>query len=91
MKIITVIPLSRGIFTDHLTYFSSISSMEIGSLVYVPLKTKTIPAVVILIQDAQSAKTQLKQATFSIKSKIISNIYTELYKNSERNRRLFCN
>ncbi len=67
MKIITVIPLSRGIFTDHLTYFSSISSMEIGSLVYVPLKTKTIPAVVILIQDAQSAKTQLKQATFSIK------------------------
>ena len=67
MKIITVIPLSRGIFTDHLTYFSSVSSIEIGSLIHVPLKTKTIPAVVILIQDAQAAKTQLKQASFSIK------------------------
>jgi len=67
MKIVTVIPLSRGIFRDHLTYFTTDPNIEIGSLVFVPLRTKTIPAITILIQDVRSAKTQLKQATFTIK------------------------
>ncbi len=67
MKIITVIPLSRGAFKEYLTYFTSAPSVDIGSLVYVPLRTKTIPAIVTHIQDARAVKTQLKQASFSIK------------------------
>ncbi len=66
MKIITVIPLSRGVFKEHLTYFTS-TSVEKGSLVYVPIRTKVVPAIVIDIQNARDLKIQIKEAPFSIK------------------------
>ena len=66
MKIVTVIPLSRGVFKEHLTYFPS-SSVEKGSLAYVPIRAKIVPAIVIDIQDARDLKTQIKNASFSIK------------------------
>jgi len=66
MKIITVTPLSRSALKEELTYFTS-SRITIGSLVYVPVRAKTIPSIVIRIQDANDLKTQIKNASFNIK------------------------
>ncbi len=66
MKIITVIPLSRGIFKEHLTYFTS-APVEKGFLAYVPIRAKIVPAIVIDIQNARDVKAQLKEAAFTIK------------------------
>jgi primosomal protein N' (replication factor Y) len=66
MNIVTVVPLSRGIFKDQLSYFTS-SKVSVGSLVSVPVRKKTVHALVVDIQDAKKMKTSLKSAPFSIK------------------------
>ncbi|MCK5096181.1 MAG: primosomal protein N' [Candidatus Pacebacteria bacterium] len=66
MKIVTVIPLSKGVFKDQLSYFTS-SEVSVGSLVTVPIRKKMIHALVTNITDAQTIKAQVKSAPFSIK------------------------
>ncbi|MBU0723019.1 primosomal protein N' [Patescibacteria group bacterium] len=73
MKIITVTPLSRSVFKEELTYFTS-SRIMVGSLIYVPVRAKTIPSIVTRVQDASDLKTQIKNAPFSIKK--IENLKT---------------
>jgi primosomal protein N' (replication factor Y) len=66
MKIVTVIPLSKGIFKEQLSYFTS-SPVHLGSLVTVPVRTQSVHAVVTKIEDAHTMKAKLKSAPFSIK------------------------
>jgi primosomal protein N' len=66
MYIITVIPIQRGIGKETLTYFTS-SDIELGSLVKVPLRKQIIDALVILVEDARSKKTDIKSATFTLR------------------------
>lgn len=66
MKIINVIPLSRGIFKETLSYFSS-KDISIGSIVSVPIRKKIVNAIVISKEDTSNAKAQLKSSTFAIK------------------------
>lgn len=66
MNVITVIPISRGIGKETLSYFTS-SAVELGSLVEVPLRKKFVEGLVIEIKDVRSMKSQLKTADFSLR------------------------
>ncbi len=66
MNVVTVIPLSRGIFKDHLSYFTS-SEVQLGSLVSVPIRNKTVHALVVKTEKAKDIKAKVKSAPFSIR------------------------
>ncbi len=66
MKIIDVIPISRGISVEKLTYFTS-EDAPLGSLVTVPLKKRMVSGIVIASQNAEDSKSFIKRAEFQIK------------------------
>lgn len=66
MYILTVIPLSKGIQKDELTYFSA-KEIEVGSIVRVPMRSKTIDAIVINKENANERKSDLKNASYELK------------------------
>lgn len=66
MKILTVIPIAKGINKDTLTYFSANTTPR-GSVVSVPLRNKKIPALVIEEREAEELKTNLRTADFTLK------------------------
>ena len=63
MNIITVYPIIRGAFKDELTYWSS-QAFDIGTIIGVPLRNRTIPALVGTVVPASHAKSNIKQASF---------------------------
>jgi len=63
MKLLSVIPISRGINKESLSYFTG-SDITIGSVVKVPLRKKTIPAIVIGSEDVSDVKSEIKNASF---------------------------
>lgn len=63
MNIITVYPIIRGAFKDELTYWSS-HTFDIGTIIEVPLRNRTIPALVGTVVPASHAKSNIKQASF---------------------------
>lgn len=66
MNIITVIPLSRSKIAEELIYFTSIE-VPIGAIVNVPLRRKTILAIVTKIEEVKDLKTDLKKAPFEVR------------------------
>lgn len=66
MHILTVIPISRGIPKDSLTYFTK-SDVSVGSIVSIPLRKKTIYGLVTGNRPATEIKSELKSLTYSIK------------------------
>lgn len=66
MNVIEVIPISRGIQTDTLSYFTSID-VQVGAIVDVPLRSKTIQGMVINVQKAEDIKAAIKEAPFAFK------------------------
>jgi len=66
MKLIEIIPISRGIPKESLNYFSSIS-VPLGSIIKVPLRKKIIPAIVVSVKDAEEVKSDIKNSSFSLK------------------------
>lgn len=66
MNIVTVIPLSRGIQKEQLTYFTS-HEIPTGTLVTVPVRKKIIDALVIECSRASISKSDVKSASFSLK------------------------
>ncbi len=66
MYVIEVIPLKRGIFTESLSYYSSVSYEE-GTLLTIPLRKKETTAMVVGSKPVSAAKTALKTATFSLR------------------------
>ncbi len=66
MYVISVIPLSRQAALDVLSYYSR-TSYPLGTVIDVPLRKKTIPAVVTATEPVSAAKTALKTATFSLR------------------------
>ena len=61
MYIIEVIPISRGIGADSLSYFTS-KEVNIGSIVKVPLRNKSINSIVISIKNAEEIKSDIDSA-----------------------------
>jgi len=66
MKILEVIPITRGINKDTLSYFSG-SDIPIGSIIKVPLRKRIVPALVINTKDVEDAKTEIKNSSFPLK------------------------
>lgn len=67
MKVIDVIPIAKGIFNEKLSYFTA-KEAPIGSLVQIPIKKRTVPAIVTASIEAKEVKTLLKNSDFSMKS-----------------------
>ncbi|MEK7589905.1 MAG: primosomal protein N' [Patescibacteria group bacterium] len=66
MQLINVIPVARNIGMESLTYFSS-KPLKEGSVVFVPLRKKEVPAIVLSSQDITDVKTQIRSADFALK------------------------
>ncbi len=66
MFIATVIPISKGIPFDTLSYFSG-EQLAVGTIVSVPFGKQKINAIVAECQNLSEAKTAVKQASFSMK------------------------
>ncbi len=66
MYLIEVIPLSRGIGKETLSYFSAGVIPE-GSLVEVPLRKRFVNALVVSCRDARDAKAEIRSSDYSMK------------------------
>lgn len=66
MYILTVIPISKGITKDYLSYFTS-SSLRPGALIKVPLRNKSTHALVLSSKNASEFKTEIRSANFALK------------------------
>jgi len=66
MKIVTVTPINKGIFKDHLTYFSALD-VTIGAIVTVPIRNRTIDALVLDVHNASTRKSEIKSSDFTLK------------------------
>ncbi len=76
MRIVTVIPISRGIPKDSLTYFTK-KEIAPGSIVSIPLRKKNVYGLVVDSKNAEEMKSELKSLSFSIKK--IENIETRTF------------
>lgn len=89
MKLVTVIPIARGIFKDTLTYWSA-KEVALGALVTVNVRNRPVNALIVGLEDASTAKANIKSATFTLK-KIVGvkpNIFLpEFVRASERSAR----
>jgi primosomal protein N' len=66
MNIITVIPLTRSKVGPELSYFTA-SEVPLGAIVSVPLRSKSIHAIVVKSEPAQDQKMGLKNSPFEIR------------------------
>ena len=66
MNIVTVIPISRGIRKETLSYFTALD-VPIGAMIKVPLRTKMVPGIVVEVRAAPDLKNEIRNAPFAIK------------------------
>ncbi len=66
MNLITVIPLTRQKVASTLSYFTS-STVPVGAIVTVPLRSKTISAIVSDSRPVADVKADVKSAPFEIR------------------------
>lgn len=66
MKIVTVIPLEKGVFKTDLTYFTS-KDIKNGSIVSVPVRNKKILGLTISCEDVLGNKSDIKDMSFKLK------------------------
>jgi primosomal protein N' (replication factor Y) len=66
MYIATVIPIKKGFQKEYLTYFSA-ADIPLGSIVSIPVRLKTIDAIVVSMEDARSMKSDIKNAEYQLK------------------------
>lgn len=66
MNIVEVIPLSRAKVPEKLAYFTA-SETPVGSVVSVPLRSKSIHALVASVRPAEDLKLEIKKAPYEIR------------------------
>ncbi len=66
MKILTVLPLKKGLHRDGLTYFSA-KEIPNGSIVRVPIRKQSMLALVIDSKDATGLKADIKESDFGMR------------------------
>lgn len=74
MYIVEIIPLQKGIPLDSLSYFS-VHPVQLGSVVEIPLQSRTIQGIVISQKMARDVKSNIRTSNFSLKS--IGNIVND--------------
>ena len=77
MFIIEVIPIGKGVIPASLSYFSHTAYAR-GTLLQIPVRKKSLPAIVTSSIDAFSMKTALRAATFSLRKLPTQETVTEL-------------
>ena len=71
--LIKAIPIARGVGVDILSYWSPVTAPA-GSIIRVPLRKRTVGALVISSESIQDSKAEIKSLDFEIKK--ISNPHT---------------
>jgi len=66
MKLIKVIPFSRAIHKESLTYFTA-KDIPVGTIVTVPVRKKLVEAFVIETKDLLASKSDIKSSAFNLK------------------------
>jgi primosomal protein N' len=66
IKLATVIPIGDSVFKESLSYFT-LRDIEPGSIVFVPIRKKKIPAILLSTRSIKDAKTEIKNSTFELK------------------------
>ncbi len=66
MYVVSVAPISRGIPIDELSYFTK-EELPKGTLVVVPLRGKSVHALVLRSLPASAAKAEIKNAGYALK------------------------
>ncbi len=66
MYIVTVIPLTKSVQKDYLTYFTA-ENIGLGSIVSVPVRLKFIDALVVAIDDIRDVRGDIRGADFELK------------------------
>lgn len=66
MKIVHVIPISKGMSKERLSYFSP-ADLKPGTLVSVPLRSRLVHALVTGSDDATNLKSELRSSPFALK------------------------
>jgi len=67
MQIVQVIPITKSITSEVLTYFSA-KEISLGTLVTVPLRKKEIKAIVVQSESVVNMKAQLRGANYQIRN-----------------------
>ncbi|MDB4984281.1 MAG: helicase PriA [Patescibacteria group bacterium] len=67
MKILTVIPIAKGIPRDELSYFSA-KQVGLGTMVTVPFGGRKIKAIVIDENEVRDLKQSIKNESYSLKN-----------------------
>ncbi|MBI5045934.1 MAG: primosomal protein N' [Candidatus Niyogibacteria bacterium] len=75
MKLLTVIPIAKGVLVGQPLSYFAVQNIKPGSLVFVALRNKNIPALVTAVEDIKNKKAELKTAAFKLKK--ISGIISE--------------
>ncbi len=66
MYIATVIPIQKGLQKDYLSYFSA-ALIPLGTIVTIPIRSKTVEAIIVSVEDARDLKSDLKNAEYQLK------------------------
>ena len=67
MRVVDVLPLSKGVFRDSLSYFTGDSAIRAGSIVSVPVRGKKILSLVASVRDAREIKTDLRRRNYALR------------------------
>lgn len=67
MKILTVIPIAKGIPRDELSYFSA-KPVSLGTLITAPFGKRTIKGVVVNNEEVRDLKGSIKQSNFALRN-----------------------
>ena len=66
MQVVSVIPITRGIGREELTYFTA-TSVEPGAIVAVPIRGRSVLALVTQVREADELKLAVKKAAYPLK------------------------
>jgi primosomal protein N' (replication factor Y) (superfamily II helicase) len=66
MKILEVIPIARGVGAQVLSYFSLEARGE-GSIIFVPLRNREVPGLILREEDAHEMKSTVRGMEFQLK------------------------
>jgi primosomal protein N' (replication factor Y) len=66
MKLLKVFPIVKGVNKDSLSYFTG-ADVSVGAIIKVPIRKKTVPALVVSVESVADVKAEIKDAPFEIK------------------------
>ena len=74
MQILSVVPIARGIAREELSYYST-TPVSPGDIVSVPLRKRSVPALVTAVEDVRTKRAAIRTAPFSMRK--ITRVHTE--------------